>query len=228
MAIGSISKRFVQVLLALEEGARVRSRSQFAEELNSHKQTISDIVNDKRNVTLDLVQKVCEVFFVNPNFIILGKLPMFIDPISTIKSNITFIPIKAQAGYGKMIDDPVYYNQLPIFHIPGVGFNEEDYRCFEIEGDSMYPTYENGDRVICSALPNVYFTQALKDRMVYVVVTEDTLVLKRILNNISLNKTITLLSDNTDYEDRIVDIKKIKEIWKVEGVITKRSFSKKG
>jgi DNA-binding XRE family transcriptional regulator len=219
-----ISNRFKSVLSTLEQKGIIKSKAHFADALDTYKQTINDITKGKRNVTLELVHKVCSHYHVNPSFLILGEYPMFIHKDELQISNITYVPIKAQAGYGEQITDPVFENQLTKFFIPGSTYKDEEYRCFEIEGESMSPSYHNGDRVICSSIPQVYMHQALKDRMVYVIVTETSLVLKRIINNINKDKTILLISDNSLYEPKTIQAKEIKEIWRVEGLITNRIF----
>ena len=131
--------------------------------------------------------------------------------------------VKVQAGYGDQINNPVFEEDLDKFYIPGNFFNDDDYRCFEVEGESMSPTYQNGDRVICSLVPHVYLSQALRDYMAYVIITEHSLLLKRVLNKIQSEKCIHLISDNAMFEPKTLAAGEIREIWKVEGLITTRA-----
>jgi phage repressor protein C with HTH and peptisase S24 domain len=185
---------------------------------------LNEILNGKRNVTLELTTKICEIYKANPSFLMLGQHPLFINPEEEVKDNITHVSVKAQAGYGGQLDNPNFEQQLHKFHLPGNHFHSGEYRCFEIEGDSMHPTYQSGDEVVCSYVPNVYFEQLLKNMQTYIVITEHDVLLKRIINNIKNNKSITLISDNDSYAEKTVSIKEIKEIWKVNGMITSREF----
>jgi phage repressor protein C with HTH and peptisase S24 domain len=208
----------------LEEKNAIKSRSSLAEILDTHRQSLNEIFNEKRNVTIELISKLCENFHVNASFIIEGTLPHFNNPSQT-KVNISAVPVKAQAGYGRQINNAVYESEFIMFQIPGNHFSEGEFRCFEVEGDSMSPSYLPKDQVVCSFLPNVYFEQALKNYKPYIIITLDSVLLKRVINNVKTSKSITLLSDNLDYDPCELDIKNILEIWKVEGLITKREIA---
>ncbi|MFM2394994.1 MAG: hypothetical protein RLZZ546_2977 [Bacteroidota bacterium] len=220
-----ISKRFKTIVQALEQNGIVKSKSSIADKLDIHRQSLNEILKDKRNVTLQMASKICEVFDVNPSYILLGDNPMFLNK-KKVNNNITYIPIKAQAGYGDQIMNPVFEKELDKFHLPGSSFSDDDYFCFEVEGDSMYPTFVQGDNVICSSIPSTYFAQALKDNQVYIIVTTHSLLLKRIVNKIKENGTIELHSDNPSYEIKAIPLNEIKEIWRVEGFISKRTLAK--
>lgn len=220
-----ISKRFKSIVQALEDNGIVKSKSSIAEKLEIHRQSLNEILKDKRNVTLQMVSRICEVFEVNPSYLLLGSNPMFLSN-QKFKNNITYIPIKVQAGYGEQILNPLFEKDLDKFHLPGNSFSDDDYFCFEVEGDSMYPTFTQGDNVICSSIPSTYFAQALKDNQVYIIVTNQSLLLKRIVNKIKENGMIELHSDNPAYEIKVISIKDVKEIWRVEGFISKRTSIK--
>ena len=51
MDILNITKRFVSSINALEHKGVIRSKSQLAVAMDTHKQSLSDITNGKRNVT---------------------------------------------------------------------------------------------------------------------------------------------------------------------------------
>jgi phage repressor protein C with HTH and peptisase S24 domain len=102
---------------------------------------------------------------------------------------------------------------------------QNEYRCFEVEGKSMFPSYHDGDYVICSHIPNVYLEQALKNLKPYVVVTQQSVFLKRLENHLKQTKSIKLISENKNFEEFELLQDQIIEIWKVEGVISTRDFS---
>ncbi len=226
MDLYNVTKRFISVVKSLEDSGIIRSKSQLAERLGTHKQSFIEIINGKRNVTIELASKICEHFYANPSYLLLGHSPLFVKPEDEIKKNISFVPINAQGGYGEQIDNPVFEKDLEKFSIPGSNFNDEDYRCFEIEGESMEPNFFKGDKVICTFIPNVYIAQGLRENGVYVVVTEDSILLKRIVNKIKTDSIITLVSDNPSFQNRDLAFDAIKEIWRVEGLITSRISSK--
>lgn len=217
----AINQRFKNVVETLKNNGILKFQNSLSESLGIHKQTISDILTGKRNLTIEHLTLLLEKFSVNPIYMLSNEGPMFIQK-ETIKNNIRYVPIKVQAGYGEQIHGAIFENTLEEFHIPGHHFNDGDYRCFEVEGDSMEPTYFNNDRVICSQLPNAYMQQALKDNMTYIIVTDSSLLLKRVHNKIKENQTIELISDNSFYDLKTLHINEVKEVWKVEGLITSR------
>jgi phage repressor protein C with HTH and peptisase S24 domain len=223
MLLNSVTKRFNHIVKILEEKNLIKSRSNLAEILDTHRQSLNEIFNEKRNVTVELITKICEEFKVNASYIIEGTLPYF-QSIEQMKTNISSVPTNAHAGYGQQIHNPVFESEFIRFQIPGKNFSEGDFRCFEVEGDSMKPSYITKDQVICSFLPSVYYEQALKNYKSYVVITKESIFLKRVVNHVKTSKKITLVSDNLSYDSFDIDVKDILEIWKVEGVITKREI----
>ncbi|MBK8699756.1 MAG: LexA family transcriptional regulator [Saprospiraceae bacterium] len=228
MEIVNITKRFIEIVNSLDNQGVIKSKSQLAVALDTHKQSLNEILKGKRNVTLEVASRICEMFHVNPSFLLMGDMPKFIKRDEGVrKTNISYVPVRVQAGYGDQINNPIFEADLEKFTIPGPHFHDDEYRCFEVEGDSMFPSYHHGDRVICSPIPAIYLTQALRDYMIYVVVTEHSLLLKRVVNKIKSHKAIELISDNVMYEPKLLPAEEIKEIWKVEGLITNRSFAYK-
>lgn len=174
---------------------------------------------------MELASKICDIYSVNPAYLLLGTHPKFNSPESSGKrNNISYVPVKVQAGYGEQLDNPIFEADLEKFSLPGTQHQDDDYRCFEVEGDSMFPAYQNGDKVICSPLPTIYLSQAIRDYMVYVIVTENSLLLKRIVNKIKSDQCLELISDNDLFEPKMLPIQEVLEVWKVESLITSRNF----
>lgn len=228
MSIESISKRFAEVVQLLDSKGVIKSISQLADTLDTHKQSLSEILKGKRNLTMELASRICESYGVNPAYLLMGSYPKFISQESdNRKNNIAYIPVKVQAGYGEQLNNPIFEADLEKFSLPGNLYQDDDYRCFEVEGDSMFPAYQNGDKVICSPLPTIYLSQAIRDYMVYVIVTENSLLLKRLVNRIKTEQCIELISDNDLFEPKFIPIHEVLEVWKVEGLITQRNFPHK-
>ncbi len=223
MQYSAISKKFIKVVNSLVDNGLVKSKSQLAESLGTHRQSFNEIVNNKRNVTLELVEKIIEKYSVNASFLFSDSDEMFISSKEN-SDNIKFVPLTAHAGYGGQIQSALFESSLMKFQLPGSQYQNEEYRCFEIEGNSMTPSYISGDYVICSSIPNVYFEQVLKNYKTYIIVTQDSIFLKRIINNLKINKSLMLISDNEAFEPFEIAQNEILEIWKVESVITKRDF----
>jgi hypothetical protein len=138
-------------------------------------------------------------------------LPIVVDKEE--KERITFVPIKAAAGYLTRYQDVEYIQQLPSFNLPNL--KDGTYRAFEVEGDSMKPTIHAGDIVICRYVENWYH---MMDNKIYLVAGVDGIgiVVKRIMNRIRKENKIILCSENDFYPAFELAASEIFEIWEVK------------
>ncbi len=138
-------------------------------------------------------------------------LPIVVDKEEN--ERITFVPIKAAAGYLTKYQDVEYIQQLPSFNLPNL--KDGTYRAFEVEGDSMKPTIHAGDIVICRYVENWYH---LMDNKIYLVAGIDGIgiVVKRLINRIKKENKIILCSENDFYPAFELPANEIFEIWEVK------------
>lgn len=125
---------------------------------------------------------------------------------------ITFIPISAQAGYSKRTLDPIFNESLEKLYIPGFPYRGDRFRIWEVEGNSMEPTFKEGFYVLTEKVED---WKHLKDWYAYVIVTVDSVLLKRVHPK---NKNEWLLaSDNEElYPQFLLPISEVKELWFVK------------
>lgn len=127
---------------------------------------------------------------------------------------ITYIPISALAGYSRRRLDPVFDSSLERLYIPGFPYRGENYRIWEVEGNSMEPTFKEHFFVLTEKIEASSWHQA-KDYHVYVIVTLDDVFLKRVFKK-NKNEWV-LISDNEDlYPQQIFPFNQIKELWVVK------------
>lgn len=69
------TKRFLEVLLILQEKGKDVTQMRLAEILGTTQANISLIKNGHRNVPSQKVPAFCHTYGVNPNYIFMGKLP---------------------------------------------------------------------------------------------------------------------------------------------------------
>lgn len=157
-------------------------------------------------------------------------LPPMIRPVMVtmndqMAENIAFVPIKAQAGYLKGFSDSEYIEALPSFGLPG--FQNGTYRAFEVEGYSMLQIdnkgFHPGDITI-----NLYVEspKGIRDGRVYIIVTEDGLLLKRCINRLDGEiPRLICKSDNRsgDYPDILLTPEQIIEVWEFKANITRHA-----
>jgi phage repressor protein C with HTH and peptisase S24 domain len=139
------------------------------------------------------------------------------------KQNVTpfmvpFVPVKAQAGYVKAVDQETYLNTLEQYALPpGIQPHGANWRYWEIEGNSMLPTFKSGDIILTSQVHPMDWDQ-LRNFYVYVIVTKDIdtglegVIIKRVYCKNSLEWV--LISENeAEFPQRLLPVEYIREVW---------------
>jgi transcriptional regulator with XRE-family HTH domain len=130
---------------------------------------------------------------------------------------ITFVPIKAAAGYLAGYNDPEFIDELNTFTLPML--SPGDYRAFEIIGDSMLPT-PSGSIIVGEKLENPDY---LKNEAPCIVVSRQEGIVYKRVKKVPRSKpvTFTLISDNPAYKPYQVQGDEIAEIWLARMVISR-------
>jgi transcriptional regulator with XRE-family HTH domain len=133
------------------------------------------------------------------------------------QERITFISVKAQAGYLRGYADPEYIEEQPHFHLPFPQLSQGTFRAFQLEGDSMLPL-PSGAFVIAAYLENWNW---IKDGECYIVVSkEDGVCYKRVFNKLEKERVLELHSDNEVYTPFTIDLGNVLEVWKAVGYVS--------
>jgi signal peptidase I/transcriptional regulator with XRE-family HTH domain len=130
---------------------------------------------------------------------------------------IVMVDQKAAAGYPQHYLEPQYYQHLPAFSIPTNQFRNATFRCFQVDGESMEPTFYKGDWAIASYVDN--WDKNIREGYIYVVVTEYSVQIKRVLNRIAERGKLVLVSDNEAHSTKEIDYKEVLELWYVKAHI---------
>lgn len=127
------------------------------------------------------------------------------------KDAIPLIPAKAMAGFftGEVI---INRSDCELIRVPGV---KADF-AIPVSGDSMTPLYHSGDLVICQFvnLSDMFFQWG----KVYVINTNQGVLIKKVRPGSSKN-TITLISENSDYDSISLPLSDIYQIALVKGLV---------
>lgn len=172
---------------------------------------------------------------VNVNYILTGSGSMFIQEQETqqeIKSNVQplntemymHVPLVNQYAYGGYLNgyqDNTYMDSLPT--IPFIVDHEGrgNYIVFEVKGDSMNDGteegYLEGDRLLCREIPSHLWVDSKLHikKWDFVIVHEDGIIVKRIVDHDVDNHTITVHSLNDFYPDRVIDLSEVRQIFNV-------------
>ncbi len=228
-----ITQRFIKCHDRLREEGRVRSSRQFAMSLDYLPQSLSEILKNRRDVTIELLRKAIEKYKMNPVYVLTGDGPMFMTEedhktfrVLTIvtdskdEERIVHVPVPAQAGYASEMATPSFVQDLPTFTLPDYKYRVGTHRSFDVAGDSMEPTLFEGDKVICSYVEPTLWENSVKDNYVYVIVTRGDVLVKRVFNHLKDEKSLLLTSDNGFYEPYRIPMNDIREIWYVRAKIS--------
>ena len=130
---------------------------------------------------------------------------------------ISVVPKKAEAGYllARDVEDTMVEQET--LSIPGLR-GGKTVRAFEVSGNSMQPTLNQGDLVVATCTERL---DLIQPKHVYVVVAHDRIMVKRLRGPVKRNEPIELLSDNRFYDPFILPQNDLKELWQVQAVVTR-------
>ena len=115
----------------------------------SSRSTISKIEKGERNLTGDKIQVIADVLGVRPSYLIDGEEPTSLRAPEVTEDTVIFPVIgEIAAGY----DYPAYEDwsgetvEIPKSYLHGR--SRDDFFVLSVKGDSMYPQYMDGDKVL--------------------------------------------------------------------------------
>lgn len=226
-----LTKKFLAVYDNLKNNSDIKSNSAFAKSINYTPQALYEIEKGKRDIPAHILYNFFKEYRVDPAVLFIDeefekyvnaksksyayeKYNVRIHPIKVdIEGNerVTLVSQKASAGYLSSFQDENFMKQLPSISLP-YGMEDESLYGFEIEGDSMESNLYAGDWAFCSLVEKLDW---VKLNHVYVLVCEEGIVAKRIIE-INLDEgNLTLRSDNESYSDYKVPLLEVKQIWKL-------------
>lgn len=132
------------------------------------------------------------------------------------RDNIVLVDRPAFAGYVANRLETSMYDDFPTMRFPGIVFKNGDFRAFRVVGSSMATRLGDGDIVIGQYVEN--WKELTSDR-VYVVVTHEDIVVKKVLNRIRERGVLRMKSYNLEYQDYELDKDSIQEVWEVKGFL---------
>ena len=185
-------------------------------------------VGKKSSIGSDLVVKILTEYpELSPEWLMLGEGEMLRDPSKqaandpkkeiipshTHQEGIPLIPIEAWAGALSGEDYSIMEDECERYIVPS--FKDADF-LITVRGDSMTPRYYSGDIVACRKvfLSDLWFQWG----KVYIIDTNQGSLLKKVRRG-SSEETITLVSENPEYEPFELRKDQIYNIAIVQGVI---------
>lgn len=197
------------------------TQADLADRLKIARTTLGDYEREKTEPNFEMLTQLSDLFGVDIDALITStvfqqegtfqpsreQFKRFVDPVSGYLQAIDLVETKAEAGYLESFQDPEYIRDLPKLYLPHLPKNE--YRGFEIEGDSMLPMV-SGSVIIGVKVETL---EALRDQRTYIIITKrDGMVYKRIQKH-SAENYLTAFSDNPIFPPYEIDYDSIAEVW---------------
>lgn len=155
-------------------------------------------------------------FFTTPDPVLSGQILQVREVVRSVgadnEENIELVPIRATMGYvnGGYQDDQ-FISSLSTFRLPlpDISSNRK-YRLFPTQGESMLPI-PDGAYVLGEYIEDWY---SIKDGTGCVVVSNEGIVVKKVVNELANLNRLMLHSLNADYKPYAVAAASIIELWK--------------
>jgi hypothetical protein len=219
-----VNQRFRIIYAELEKSSLIRGKSDIATKLGTYNHVINSILKGERNVTVEQMGKLLDLFNLRADFLFGISDEMFVGGVAARpnsdrswsgRQNITLVPDRALAGYATALDTPQYLADFPRFSLPNM---DGKLLAFDISGNSMEPTITSGDTVVCEALER---GEPIRDNQIYVVVT-DVVVAKRVqqIKEGSQLRGFNLISDNAFFKPYSVSTEEVRQILRVKCRLT--------
>lgn len=204
------------------------TQQSFAEALGI-KTSTADIERGKTKLSGSVVMELLNQFSINPLWLY-GK--SYTKHISINKSDVTpkvitlnnegedsilLVNQKAAAGYPHNIQDVEWVGNLPAFNIPLPQYRNATYRGFQVEGDSMLPNIRPNEWVLGRAVTSL---SEASDSKIYIVVLNDSVLVKKLQKLPKNPEKVKLISLNTEYLPIEVKVQEIQELWMVNSKLT--------
>lgn len=217
--------------LAKLRGMLELSQNAFAKQVDITQGALSQLEAGKSALSLPTIQKICDAFNVDCNWLVMGSdqstLFLHTDKKAMQKDNykgtdshsfnrdilIPLISEEAHAGYIKDCENSDYISSLDVYRIPG--FEQGDFRMFEVVGDSMVPTIHPREIVITERVAE---KASVNDGHLCVAITDEGIVAKRVY--VHQQHHFIFKSDNPKFKSYSLPMEEVKEIWSIRAKIT--------
>lgn len=159
------------------------------------------------SLSVDRLYAIGEIFEMSASEILEYNKPVF--------GNVTYVPIKAQAGVLSDLFDNINKNECFTINLPF--FRDTNLYMVDVDGNSMNPTVSNGDYAVIKQETD---SRKLKYGMPYMIDSTEGRVIKRIEQHQD-DDLLLLKSDNDTYKPYAIDKNSILSIWEVKGFVSK-------
>lgn len=174
--------------------------------------TIFKLVDKYPEISQDYLFKGIEPILINSK-----KEGALLDDLAY--EEIPYLPIKFQASFIETYNVSLKYEDLRKYSVLKATLkNKKQPVVIEIQGNSMSPQLQSGNKVLASKIQKIDWAYASGG--VYAVMYRDFFVVKRIKDNDILSKgQLTLYSDNVKSGNITISVDEIIGVWKISNII---------
>lgn len=202
------------------------NQNQIAEKLGVSRVVVSTLLNGREAFGKKRAMAWAEAFGLNVMWLMTGEGEMLADSGNAVASQpmVYYAPLVskyAYAGYCRGFGDDGYLDTLPKYPFFVDHQPHGEYYAIEVKGDSMDDgsdrSIKDGSICLCRLIaPELYKENALHlNRWVFVIVTSDGILIKRIKEHDVEGGTLTLESLNPTYSNIEVNMADIKAVLNV-------------
>ena len=233
-----MNERFKQVYEFLKKERFIINQNEFADKIGvSGHQYISLLLNERKNTTENIINKICSAFpQISRKWFLTGTGEMINKKDEVVKVEydkfvkVPLVSKYAYAGYLLGYGDDEYIGTLPTVEYAPESEMMGNYLAFEVKGDSMddgsIDGYKEGEILICREIDKYLYKdcQLPINKRDFVIAHKEGLLIKQIINHNIKDHTITIHSLNPIYNDKILDLC---DIYKIFSVVESRRQRKR-
>jgi phage repressor protein C with HTH and peptisase S24 domain len=233
------SKRYIEAISIIMQEEGMTKDADLASVIGVERSIIPKVRKGRQSASIELIVKTYIAYpKINTDYILTGRGLMFNqeqkpnEVNDKIESNarplgagitilVPLVNQYAYAGYLSGYQDETYLGTLPTIPFTVDHEARGSYVAFEVKGDSMNDgteeSYLEGDRLLCREVqPHLWVDSKLHIRKWdFVIVHEEGILVKRIIDHDVKNHTITVHSLNDFYPDRVIDLAEVRQIFNV-------------
>ncbi len=235
--ISAVTQRFIKCHNQLREMKVIKSSRQFAIELDYLPQSFSEILKERRDVTIELLRKAIELYGMDANYIFTGHGKMFSKEFSFDEGNtnnktqtspetpvnVRYVPAHLQNTFCSQLSGSEFSPAFPVITLPAMWLNHDKYLCFDMTDDQMQPTLFQDDRLICHHIDIQDEKNTLTGGHLYAFVLSDGIHVRRFHYSTQGQKKIVLTTDSLSQTPVEWDRQIVREVWRVQYIISRKS-----
>lgn len=184
----------------------------------------------RKSPTIDKMRSIISAYpMLNQDWLLTGEGNMLVESIESNaeplhnerRAGVRLVSQYAYAGYLTGYGDSEYIDTLPTIDFTPDREMTGNWLAFEVKGDSMedgsIDSYIEGEIVICREVERDYWkdSRLFINKRDFVIVHEEGVLIKRIIEHNVERHTITIHSLNPMYQDRVLDLAQVKQIFSI-------------